>query len=272
MTQCIIICEKSLIGTYNQCLAVAEALGEVNKSVIISAGRKSFIKAAWAKLKNPQTFWVWLQKPPLPWPKPDLIAAPLHDRITRKNSVQTVGAPNRVTSDTLEKALKNFPQFSDLNKPRVAVLIGGNSKTHTITPDIIRRLADQLAQYDASFMVTTSRRTGNDNIALLTSLLPKDAYIWNGEGDNPYHAMLGAADHIVVTNDSVSMISDAASTGKPVHLIALNGGSPKFDRFYSELNARNITKPFDGALRIWSYDPLNDAAFVADEIRKRMNL
>ena len=44
-------------------------------------------------------------------------------------------------------------------------------------------------------------------------------FIWDGAGKNPYFAMLGWADAILVTADSVSMLSDACTTGKPVYLI-----------------------------------------------------
>ena len=56
------------------------------------------------------------------------------------------------------------------------------------------------------------------------------AFIWDGSGANPYFGMLGAADAIVVTADSVSMISEAAATGKPVYIVELESGSAKFTR------------------------------------------
>src|SRR3546814_3642619 len=34
---------------------------------------------------------------------------------------------------------------------------------------------------------------------------------------NPNFGILGLADHVIVTGDSVNMVSEAASTGKPVH-------------------------------------------------------
>jgi hypothetical protein len=183
--------------------------------------------------------------------------------------IQTIGAPNQVTQEALKQAEDTFPHFKT-DKTCIAVLIGGNSKTHTITLQMIETIAEQLNALDAHVLVTASRRTGGDNLKRLRALLRDDIYIWDEQGKNPYMAMLAHADHIIVTNDSVSMLSDAGSTGKPVHTITLNGGSAKFDRFYSALNTRGVTKPFDGRLRIWSYEPLNDTQTIINAIKHRI--
>src|SRR3546814_14068850 len=74
-------------------------------------------------------------------------------------------------------------------------------------------------------MVTPSRRTGPDNEAILRARLAGlPAEIWDGEGENTYFAYLGLADAILVTADSVNMVCEAASTGKPVQLINHDGG------------------------------------------------
>ena len=72
------------------------------------------------------------------------------------------------------------------------------------------------------------------------------AFIWDGSGDNPYFGMLGLADAIIVTADSVTMVSEAAATGKPVHVVALEGGSAKFARFHRAMAEAGITRPFRG--------------------------
>ena len=73
-------------------------------------------------------------------------------------------------------------------------------------------------------------------------------YLWNGEGDNPYFGLLGLADFIVVTADSVNMVSEAASTGKPVYVAALPGGSAKFWNFHQRLMEEGVTRAFEDKL------------------------
>ena len=104
---------------------------------------------------------------------------------------------------------------------------------------------------------------------MLRQRLPR-TWIWDGTGDNPYLGMLALAEHLVVTEDSASMISEAASTGKPVHVAAMDGGNARFDAFHALLREEGVTRPFDGTLASWSYEPVNDTPHIAAEIRRRI--
>ena len=157
----------------------------------------------------------------------------------------------------------------------MAVLIGGNSKTHTLSAAAVRRLGEQLADLarreGTGLMVTPSRRTGAANVAMLRrALAGLSAEIWDGTGENPYYGFLALADSFIVTGDSVNMVSEAATTGKPVHIVDLDGGSAKFRRFHATLRAEGITRPFSGALENWTYAPLRDTQRAAEEIRRRL--
>jgi len=54
------------------------------------------------------------------------------------------------------------------------------------------------------------------------------------------------------------MISEAAATGKPVYLLDLDGGNPKFAHFHKLMRESGITRPFAGQLENWSYNPPDD--------------
>ena len=301
MNQTWIITEKGLIGTQNQALGVAEALKvipdikEINlrqpwktlspyigyeqswsfsppltppwPSLLITGGRKAIAACHHIKRHSPSTFIAFLQNPKTHYNAFDLIAAPIHDNIKGPNIIQTIGAPNRITHRKLEK--QDTSQFDSLSNPKIAVLLGGKSKTHRLTDERLDTLINQLQSLKATLLITPSRRTEPHHIEKLQAALP-NSYIWDGTGDNPYLPILAAADHIFVTGDSVSMLSDAGTTGKPVYIIPLEGGSPKFDRFYSAMFEKNIARLFEGKLESWNYTPLNDAQMVANEIKKRM--
>lgn len=299
---CWIITE-GMIGTENQCLGVAEALGikaEVFKislrqpwktltpwlgfeqsftftpelkgpwpDLLIASGRKSVAASRYIKKQSHgKTFTVQIQDPKTSPKQFDLVAVPHHDSLRGENVIVTHGAPNRITSKKLEESRSTFAAlFTDIPKPRVAVLIGGDSRTHKLTKDITDKLTYQLQNLDAGLMVTTSRRTGEENTKTLrTGLKGANSYFWDGESSNPYFGMLAWADHIIVTSDSVSMLSDACSTGKPVHIIELEGSSPRFDRLYAHLKEIGAIRQFDGNLADWSYEPLKDADFIANKI------
>ena len=122
-------------------------------------------------------------------------------------------------------------------------------------------------------MITASRRTGGDNAQLLQNALKgPNIYFWDGTGDNPYFALLGFADYIIVTEDSVSMTSEAISTGKPVYVASLEGGGKRLGLFHKLLQEQGYTRPLTGALETWSYAPPHDTLKVADEIRRRMKV
>src|SRR5207248_8867131 len=105
-----------------------------------------------------------------------------------------------------------------------------------------------------SAVVTPSRRTGEAGLAVLGGrLVGLPCAIWDGTGDNPYYAYLAIADALLVTADSVSMVSEAAATGKPVHILALGGGDAKFARFHEAMRQAGITRPFAGDIETWSY-------------------
>ena len=186
-----------------------------------------------------------------------------------------VGANHRLR-ERLQAAAERFrPALADLPHPRVAVLLGGNNRYYRLTAELAaelaRRLADLAHTRGASFAITPSRRTDPDVVAALrTGLAGLPATLWDGAGDNPYFGYLALADVILVTADSVSMVSEACSTGKPVYVIELASGGAKFRAFHAGLQAAGCTRPFTGSLDNWDYPPLDDTARVAGELRRRL--
>ena len=67
------------------------------------------------------------------------------------------------------------------------------------------------------------------------------------------------------------MVCEAATTGKPVYVVALKGGSAKFTRFHQALRDAGVTRPFEGRLERWQYSALHDTEVAAAEIRRRLD-
>lgn len=303
---CKIITE-GMIGTQNQCIGIANAcnvLYSIEKiglnqpwktfspwlgfekswsfsppinppypDLLITSGRKSIAASRYIKKQSDgKTFTLYVQNPKISPNNFDLVAVPFHDDYRGDNVIVTDGAPNKITPELLAQAKEEFsPQFKKLTGKKVAVLIGGYSKTYHLSKERTLKLTKELLSLDANLMVTASRRTGEENFALLSQAFDTDnSFFWNGQTPNPYLGMLAWADHIIVTNDSVSMISDAGTTGKPVHLIKLDGHSKKFDRFDDHMKNLHITRIFDGTLDEWNYKPLRDAQKVAEAVKTRL--
>lgn len=118
--------------------------------------------------------------------------------------------------------------FGDAGRPRVALLIGGSSKQHVLDAEdatsLGRKVLEQAKAAGGSLFAVTSRRTGEEAITALQASLQGDAHlhVWKArENDNPYWDYLAAADILIVTGESESMLADAVSTGKPVYIFPL---------------------------------------------------
>ena len=245
--------------------------------LVIACGRTPApVAAALRRASGGASFVVQIQDAKLPAEGFDLVVVPEHDRLRGDNVLTSRGALTRVTPERLAAAAERFgPRYAALARPRVAVLIGGSSRAYRMTEDRARTLGEQLATLarrdGAGLMVTLSRRTPPAAAeALKSALAGSGAAIWDGGGENPYFGLLALADHLVVTGDSVSMACEAAGTGKPLHIAALDGGSPKFTRFHESLRQTGIARPFTGRLETWHYPPLAESARIAGEIRRRL--
>ena len=221
------------------------------------------------------TFTVQLQDPRIATTHFDLVVPPEHDRVAGSNVITTLGSPNRISKRKLDAAAAAWrAQFAALPAPRIGVLIGGKSKAHQFTEADAERLAAQLKALtkDVSLIVTPSRRTGEAQSKILRQALEgTSAYVWDGTGENPYFAILALCDAFLVTSDSTNLLTEAATTGKPVHIVEIPGGNTKFARLYESLISRGIARRFTGRIENWTYEPLAETATVATEIRRRLD-
>ena len=232
--------------------------------LVIGCGRHSAMPAlAIHRASGGHTFAAQIQDPRVGRHEFDLLFVPEHDRLRGPRAVLTRGAIHRVTPARLAEARQRFPALARLPHPILGVLIGGSNRSYRLGLDRLAGIAEAIAAIlraaGGSAVVTPSRRTGAAGIALLRDRLAGlPVEIWDGSGDNPYYAYLAIADALLVTADSVSMISEAAATGKPVHIIELEGGDAKFARFHAAMRAAGITRPFAGRVESWSYAAPDD--------------
>ena len=175
----------------------------------IGAGRASLpLSTRVGALSGGKTFVVQTQDPGSATPRLDLVIPPTHDELAGDNVFAIVGAPNRMNAEGFARDLARFREMIDpLPHPLVAMIVGGKSKSHDLSPDRARRMAAEVAKavtaVGGSLLVSFTRRTPAAAQAVLTKGLSRvPGWIWDGEGDNPYFAFLAAADIILVTEDS----------------------------------------------------------------------
>ena len=241
--------------------------------VWVAAGRATLPLSIRAKRwSGGKTHVVQIQDPRVPAHMFDLVIPPKHDRLTGDNVLPITGSPHRVTPGKLEAEYAAFADVIDpLPRPRVAVLVGGKSKAFDLSSERAAQIAHSiqipLEQDGGSLLMTFSRRTPDPARALMAARLRHlPGMVWNGEGPNPYFAFLAAADYILVTEDSTNMATEAASTGKPVFVLKLDGSSLKFRLFHQELESMGAARPYGGAFHGWTYEPVDETDRAAREV------
>lgn len=247
--------------------------------LVISCGRRSAPLALAIKVQTKgKAFCVHIQNPILNKEAFDLIVAPEHDHLKGPNVISTKGAIHKLTSQKLEESVKIFGTlFKGLPRPYSVVLLGGTTNRYKMPRQAMDNLIHTILairdKTQGTVLVTPSFRTPFRD--LLTQSLANEPNIFLAEIEkvNPYFAMLGMADFIFTTDDSVNMVCEACFTGKPVYILPLIGhGETKPKKFIQGLVKESIVRPFQGDISSWTYAPFNDTENIARVVRERMEL
>lgn len=209
----------------------------------------------------------------------DLVIVPEHDGLRGDNVITLRGSLHPVDELWLAAARHEFAAFAELPQPRTAVLLGGPSAHADLDPGffagVLDRLAAQLARDGGSVLATASRRTPQAARARLRERLgglPGVVWCDERDGANPYAGLLGWADRIVCTADSVNMLSEAAATNAPVYAAGVDRVRGRPRRFVDSLLASARIRVCSGELTPFAVTALRETARVAGEVRGRLRL
>ncbi len=207
----------------------------------------------------------------------DLVIAPQHDPVRGSCVIHSIGALNPVDRAWLAEGRTRFAELAGLPAPRTALLIGGSNRAQRLDNAYFDALLERLFAHHASeggsFLVSLSRRTPADIAARLRVAFARfPGRFWGGESDgkNPYAGFLGWAERIVVTPDSVNMLSEACATGKPVYTFAPRVIGGKLAAFHAELRASGHLRLLDDPLQDMPQPPpLAETAAIAELVKQR---
>jgi len=200
--------------------------------MVVTIGGRSSAAARWIKLQSKgRTKLICLGRPwaPLHWF--DLVVTtPQYGLPHLPNVLQNTLPLNRLPAPAdAASADRWISAIEHLPSPRIAVMVGGSNGNfrfdRSVAVDMASRVDALARETGGSLMITTSPRSDPDaGKALLESVrAPHIGFLWRPEtkAQNPYSEFLQAADHIVVTGDSASMIAEACATRAKVSLYEL---------------------------------------------------
>ena len=203
----------------------------------LSAGRRSAPIARWLRRRGART--VHCMRPGLGADDFDLLVIGAHDRPPPAPNLMTIlGACHRMSPGRLAVARLEWSALAALPSPRIALLVGGPVRAEGMRPEMAAGIGRQVAGMAGSVMATTSRRTGTPATEALSAALgerPHRLFRWGEGGANPYAGFLAWADAVVVTGDSVSMLSEALATTAPVFIADPGGLGPRHRRLGESL-------------------------------------
>ena len=248
------------------------ALSGPYPDILIASGRRAvpYLRAV-RRATGGRTFTAFLKDPRTGADSADFIWVPDYDDLRGPNVFTTLTAPHLVTAARLAAArARPDPRLLRLDGPRVAVLVGGDSRHLSYRKtDMIRLVEDlhTLASRGYRLMVTISRRTPDPlREAVRTLAAETGGFLWDGTGDNPYVAMLALAEAIVVTSDSANMVSEAVATGAPVLLFDLPRTYIRHRRMFAGLAIAGALRPFTGQLVDLTYKPIDATPVIAQAL------
>ena len=191
----------------------------------------------------------------------DYAIIPEHDKHDPKdtNIITTLGAPNHIYVPEVKTAGEHFFGGKEFNRKVVALLLGGSDANYNPNARWAYDILGPLRYFDdITILLTTSRRSSEaleNEIEKMFSDIPSTGYMLilsKNPKVNAVTSMLGAATHVLVTEDSVSMVSEAVTSGFKVGLLRVprtegdslkrkfGRGTKRFDEMFEKMNEEGL--------------------------------
>ena len=245
--------------------------------VLISCGRKSVIPSVYLKNKyKDKIINIHIQDPKVSLNNFDFIVVPEHDGLIGKNVLTSKGAIHYLTNDELEQNESYLKSRVDNQKKIVTLIIGGPNKYYSYDDKIIDKVFEKIENnfikknYQA--IIIPSMRTPKNIIQKAQNYFDKNQIVISNIDKRAYLSSLKLADHIVVTCDSTSMISEAAITGKPIYVAQMPSikSNQRFKEFFNLFESLKIIKNLDSSVESWNYEKLDETNRISGYIKDKI--
>ncbi|MCW5752472.1 MAG: mitochondrial fission ELM1 family protein [Alphaproteobacteria bacterium] len=245
-------------------LARSDPLEPPWPDLVIAVGRRSVPVVQWIRARSGgRTRLVQLGRPRADLELFDLVVSTPQYGLPARRNVMLIEAPMvGLDQGAMARAAELWrPRLAHLPRPWIALLVGGRSKPYYLDADGAARIAREAAAeanaLGGALLVTTSPRTPPEAADALFAAIDAPAYLhrFTPGGENPYHAFLALADRLIVTSESISMLTEAVLTGKPLEMALLpsepaDWRKPK-RKFYRWYLTRRRRQRFQGEQPNW---------------------
>jgi mitochondrial fission protein ELM1 len=245
--------------------------------IIISCGRKSVIPSIYLKKKfKNKTINIHIQEPKVSLDNFDFVVVPEHDDLIGKNVLTSKGAIHYLTSNDLDENENYLKSRINTQKKIVTLILGGPTRYYDYNNQVIDNLFSKIEQNflknNYQVIIIPSMRTPQNIIEKAINYFDKDQIVIPNVDKKAYLSSLKISDHIIVTCDSISMISEAAITGKPIYVAQMQPtkNNHRFKSFFNLFESLNIIKELNNSVENWTYTKLNETNKIADQIKKRI--
>ena len=245
--------------------------------VIISCGRKSVIPSIVLKKKfGTDILNIHIQDPKVKLSNFDFIVAPEHDSLKGENVLTSKGAIHYLTNDELDVNKNYLKSRINSQKKIVTLIIGGPTKYYNyndkVIDNIFSKIKENFLDNGYQLIVVPSMRTPQNVIDKAKNYFNEDQIVIPNVDKKAYLCSLKNADHIIVTCDSTSMISEAAITGKPIYVAQMptTKNNKRFKNFFNLFESLNIIKELNNSVENWNYIKLNETKKIANQIKKKI--
>ena len=245
--------------------------------VVISCGRKSVIPSIYLKkkLKN-KIINIHIQEPKVSLDNFDFVVAPEHDGLKGNNVLTSKGAIHYLTNDELNENENYLKSKINNQKKIVALILGGPTRYYDYSNQVIEgifsKIEKNFLKKNYQVIVVPSMRTPQHIIEKAENYFDKDQIIILNVDKKAYLSSLKVSDHIIVTCDSTSMISEAAITGKPIYVAQMPAtkNNQRFKNFFNLFESLNIIKELNNSVENWHYTRLNETNKIANQIKEKI--
>jgi len=245
--------------------------------LIISCGRKSVIPSIIMKKKNPKIFTIHIQDPKVKIKNFDAVIAPEHDNLRGDNVYSSKGAIHYITESEINQA-KAYLLNKIKSQKVVSLILGGPNKYYSFKEDqlieIFNNIKSNFISKGYEVIVIPSMRTPKKSIELAKKEMSTCGYVVNSVDKQAYLSAYALATYVVVTCDSTSMISEAATSGKPVFIAHMKAKKDnyRFKRFFKLFREMKITRDLGEKVETWTYNKHNEAERIAKIINNKLKL